>query len=176
VALASDLANHRFAAVHADAHPRPVRMLLGDGRKLLLQCQGGARSPDGMVRLVASAVEDGHHAVADELLQLAGEPAGDQRRGHAPVGVEHCRDLGRRRALREAGEPVEVAEEDADVLAALTRRGQVEVPEALVAPLALGREADDQIGREDQAVPFPPTRVPLALACRGNADQRLGQQ
>jgi hypothetical protein len=37
VALASDFADNRFATVHADAHPRPVRMRLGDRRELSLQ-------------------------------------------------------------------------------------------------------------------------------------------
>ena len=53
------------------------------------------------------------------------------------------RDLGRRRAVGEAREPDEIAEEDADVLMPLARRRQVEVPEPLVAPLAARGQADD---------------------------------
>ena len=53
---------------------------------------------------------------------------------------------------------------------------QVEVAEALVAPLPLRGEADDQIGGHDQEVPLPPARVPLALPRDGDADQRLGEQ
>ena len=50
------------------------------------------------------------------------------------------------------------------------------MPEPLVAPLALGREADHQVGGDDQPVPLPPARVPLALAGERDADQRLGEQ
>ena len=129
-----------------------------------------------MVGLVAAAVERGHDAVADELLHVAAELARDQRRGDAPVRIQHLGDLGRRRALGEGCEPDQVGEEDADVLAALTRRRQVEIPEALVAPLATRSEADDQVRGHDQAVPLPPARVPLALAGDRNADHRLGEQ
>jgi hypothetical protein len=52
------------------------------------------------------------------------------------VRVEHSRDLTRRGARGEARELDEVAEEDADVLMALTCRGQVEMPEAFIAPFA----------------------------------------
>ncbi len=55
-------------------------------------------------------------------------------------------------------------------------RGQVQIPETLVAPLALSGEADDQVGGDDQAVPLPPARVPLALPRHRDADHRLGQQ
>jgi hypothetical protein len=50
------------------------------------------------------------------------------------------------------------------------------MPEPLLAPLAVGGEADDQVGRDDQAVPLPPARVPLALARDRDADQCLGEQ
>jgi hypothetical protein len=75
-----------------------------------------------VVRLVAALVEERHDTVADELLHLAAELAGEQRRGDPPVRVEHCRRLFRRRALGEAGVADQVAEEDADVLVRLARR------------------------------------------------------
>ena len=101
---------------------------------------------------------------------------GDQRRRNAPVRVEHGSDLGRRRALGEAREPHEVAEENADVLLTLPRRRQIEVPESLVAPFATRGEANDQVRRDDQAVPLPPARMPLALPGDRDPDHRLGQQ
>src|SRR4029079_19614895 len=97
-----------------------------------------------MVARVAPAVEDREHAVADELLDLAAEPPGDQRRSDAPVRVEDGSELGRGRALGEAREPHEVTEENADVLVTLPRRRQVEMPKPLVAPFATHGEADDQ--------------------------------
>ena len=102
--------------------------------------------------------------------------AGDQRRGGAPVGVEHGRDLGRRRSFGEGREVDEIGEQDADLLVPDTRRRQVQPPEPFVAPFPAGREADDQVGRDDQAVPLPPARVPLALTGHGHADHRLGEE
>jgi hypothetical protein len=86
------------------------------------------------------------------------------------------RDLGRRRALREAGEADEVGEEDTHLLVPGPRRRQVQPPEPLVAQLAPHCEADDHVRRDDQAVPLPPARVPLALASDRYADHRLGQE
>ena len=54
----------------------------------------GPGSSPGMVGLVAGGVEDGHHAIAGELLD---DTAGriDDRDDGAPVLVEHADDLGR---------------------------------------------------------------------------------
>ena len=50
--VASDLLKHRFAAVDANAHPRPIRMLVGETGEFVLQRQSGASSPQGVIRLV----------------------------------------------------------------------------------------------------------------------------
>src|SRR4029453_11421396 len=76
----------------------------------------------------------------------------------------------------EAREPGEVAEKDADVLPALTRRREVEAPESLVPPLASRGEPDHEVGTDDQPVPLPPARVPFALAGERNADERFRQE
>ena len=151
-------------------------MLVGESRHSALQGESRARSPQRVVGLIAPAVERGDDPVADELLDLAAEPTGEQRRRRTPVRIQHRRDLGRRGPFGEAREAHEVAEEDADVLAALARGRQVEISEALVAPFATDGKADDQIGEDDQAVPLPPARVPLALPGERDADHRFGEQ
>jgi hypothetical protein len=67
--------------------------LSGEIGEAILQRERGARRADGMVRLVAAAVEDGGDSVADDLLHLAAELTHDQRGRDAPVGVEHFRHL-----------------------------------------------------------------------------------
>jgi len=57
VALAANLVHHRFAAVHADSHLGPLRMLDHEPRELALQGECGACSAEGVVRLVSAAVE-----------------------------------------------------------------------------------------------------------------------
>ena len=174
---ATDLAHHRLAAVDADPQRRPLRVTPGRATaSSSLQLERGARRPLRVVGLVAAAVEDRKHAVADELLDLTAEPARDQWRGPAPVGVQDGGDLVRVRSLGEAREVDEVAEEHADHLTALPGRRQVEVAEPLVPPLTADCQADDEVGRDDQSMPFPPARVPLPLARDRDADQRLGEQ
>jgi hypothetical protein len=129
-----------------------------------------------MVGPVVAAVEGRKHAVADELLQFAAELTRDERCGDSPVRLEHGRDLGRRRALGETCKADEVAEQDRDLLMTFACRRQVEVAEALVTPFAPGREPDDHVRRHDQAVPFPPARVPLPLSGHRHPDHRLRQQ
>ncbi len=94
--VSSDLANHHLAAVHADAQMRPARMLLDESCHGTLQGERRARSPQRVIGLIAPAVERGDDPVADELLDLAAEPTGEQRRRSAPVRIQHRRDLGRR--------------------------------------------------------------------------------
>ena len=96
VTVSSDLANHRLAAVHADPQARPAGMLVRESLHRALQGESRARSPERVVGLIAPAVERGDDPVADELLDLAAEPTGEQRRRRAPVRIQHCRDLGRR--------------------------------------------------------------------------------
>ena len=50
------------------------------------------------------------------------------------------------------------------------------MPEALLAPFAPCGQADDHVGRDDQAVPLPPACVPLALARDRHADERLREE
>ena len=50
------------------------------------------------------------------------------------------------------------------------------MPEALVAPLAMGCEGDDEIREHDQRVPLPPAGVPGCARRSRDADQRLGEQ
>src|SRR5262245_37389863 len=171
VTLGSDLANDSLAAVDADAHSRPIWMLRGEVGEAVLQRERGARGAHRMIRLVAAPVEDGDDSVADELLHLAAEAPGQERRSHAPVCVEHRSSLARSPTLREAREADEVAEEHADLLAPLARSRQVEMPEALVTPFALRGETDDQIGGHDQRVPLPPAGMPRALA----GDSEIGR-
>src|SRR5690242_2643729 len=142
--LAADLANDRLAAVDPDAHPWPVGMLIRELAECVLERECGAGGAPRMVRLVAAAVEDRDDAVADELLDHAAEPAGEQRGRGAPVRLQHAGCLDRRRARGEGRVTRQVAEEDADFLPALSRRREVEVTEALLAPLPVCGEADDQ--------------------------------
>ena len=160
--VTADLPDHDVAAVDPHADAWPARVLLGDRGQPALQLERRTRGPDRVIRLIASVVEHRHQRVTDELLDLAAEPPRDQRRGGAPVGVEHGRDLGRRRLFREGREVDEIGEEDADLLMPGAGRRQVQAPEPLVAPLAAGGQADDHVRRHDQAVPLPPARVPLA--------------
>src|SRR4029078_533751 len=62
-------------------------------------------------------------------------------------------------ALGERGDPDDVAEQNADLLAALAGRRQIEVSEALVAPFAPCGQGDDHVGRADQALALPPACV-----------------
>ena len=176
VAVAADLAEDDLAAVHADAQLRPLGVRGRERRDPLLQGERGARGGERVVGLVAAGVERGDDRVADELLEVAAQLARDQRRGDAPVRVEHRRDLRRRSALGVRREADEVAEEHADLLLPLARRREVERPEALVAPLAAGGVADHEVRRDDQAVPLPPARMPLALAGERDADHRLREE
>ena len=73
VAVAADLADNRLTAVDADAQARPVRMLLSVSRRGVLEGERRARSADGVVGLVAAAVERRDDPVADEVLDLAPE-------------------------------------------------------------------------------------------------------
>src|SRR6476660_5229216 len=100
----------------------------------------------------------------------------DQGRSDRPVRVEQLGDLGRRRALRERGESGDVTEEDADVLTALAGRREIEMPEALITPFVAGGKADHEVRSDDQAVPFPPARVPSALTGDGDADHCLREE
>src|SRR5437588_356123 len=72
--------------------------------------------------------------------------------------------------------PTRSAKENTHVLVSFPRRWQIEPPEPLIAPFATSSQSDDQVGRDDQAVPFPPTGVPLALPGERNTDHRLGEQ
>ncbi len=174
--MTADLPDHDVAAV--DPHPDawPARVLLGDRGQPALQLERRTRGPNRVIRLIASVVEHRHQRVTDELLDLAAEPPRDQRRGGAPVGVEHGRDLGRRRLFREGREVDEIGEEDADLLMPGAGRRQVQAPKPLVAPLAAGGQADDHVRHHDQAVPLPPARMPLPLARDRDADHGLGQE
>ena len=137
VAVASDLANHHPAAVDANAHARPIGMLLGQAGNTALQCESGARRPLRVVGLVSSVVEHGHDAVADELLDFSAELTCDAVARRCPS--RHRARLQPRLAMsarRSLVKPDEIGKEDAHVLVALPRRRQVEPPEPLIAPLA----------------------------------------
>src|SRR4051794_10984721 len=74
VALAlarADDADHRLAAVDADAEPRPVGVAGARGVGGADDVERGARRPGGVVGLVAAGVEGGHDRVADEAVDLA---------------------------------------------------------------------------------------------------------
>ena len=55
-------------------------MIVRERRDLALERERRTGGSQRVVRLVASAVEDGEEAVSDELLELAAEVACDQRR------------------------------------------------------------------------------------------------
>src|SRR5262249_58468341 len=135
IPFAADLTQHDLAAVNADTHAWPVRVLGGHGRELRLEREGRACGPERVIGLVAATVERGHDAVADELLDLAAEAPREQRRSDAPVRIEHlCDDCGRR-AVGERRESDEIAEENADVLLAVARAREIKGAKTLLAPL-----------------------------------------
>src|SRR4051794_36017861 len=71
-----DDADHRLAAVDADAEPRPVGMRAGGGDARLEHVQRGAGRPPRVVGLVAAGVERRDDRGADEAVGLAAGGAG----------------------------------------------------------------------------------------------------
>ena len=130
----------------------------------------------GVVGLVSAGVERRHDRVAHEFLDLAAVGLRDQRGRRAVIGGEHRRYPPGSRSFRERSETDEVGKQDAHLLHALACRWQIQLTEALLAPLVASREQDDHIGRDDQRVPFPPARMPSALTDQGGANQRFANE
>src|SRR3954451_23335078 len=114
VALAlarADDADHRLAAVDADAEPRPVGMRAGVGGARREDVERGAGRPPRVVGLVAAGVERRDDRVADEAVDLAAVGA-DGRDRALERRVEHLRDLDGVAAVGERREAGEVGEDD----------------------------------------------------------------
>ncbi len=139
-------------------HPGPCLERGAEGANGVDQLQGGADRPLGVVLVRDGRPPDGHHRIADELLDGAPVPL-DQVGGGREVSAEQLADMLRVAVLRERGEANEIREEHRDQ-ASLRRRGL----------LALRR-----VGRHRGAARFAEAPVgAVRLAARGAADGHRG--
>ena len=81
----------------------------GKAAQGLLDVECGLDGGGGMVGERQRQVEAGKQAVADEIVHHAAVPLDDRHHG-GEVGIQDLRDLGRRHALRQAGEALDVGE------------------------------------------------------------------
>ena len=176
LAVAARSAEHAgvdLAAVHADAEPRPVLVVLRDAGGCPLQKERGPRRARRVVGRLPFLVVDHHQLVAHDLVHLASARL-HERDEPLEVRVQHGRDLARVVALRVGGEAAEVGEHDAHVLRACERLVEVERAEPLLVPLGARDLADHDERAEHEHVPLPPGDLPVARP--RDHDHRLGEE
>ena len=121
----------------------------------LLEGDGGVGCP---LWMVVGALEDRHHGIADQAIDVAAVTLDGGDRS-LEIGIEHARHLLGPARLREGGESLEIGEENGHLgLGSI----EIERAEALLVPLAVGAECDYGERDQHQHVPLPPRELPVA--------------